>query len=357
MERPTPPDPAGRAPFAFAVCGWSGSGKTTLLESVIPVLVARGLRVAALKHDAHGIQADREGKDSDRLFRAGADVHLAGPREAMRRWHAGSAPSLSGTLSGLAREHDLVLVEGHKATPLAKVWLASEGESGAPPEAGDALAVLPRDADRPAALLALLDRWLAAAWTSAPLYGGVLIGGRSERMGRPKHLIESGGRTLLEIAAAALRPHVRELFALGAGELPAGLPALPRIPDAPGADGPLAGVRAALRWSRGGSWIVCACDHPHLTPAAVGWLVSQRAPGRWAIFPRSPDGFAQPFPGLYDARALEPLEAGAGVTPAGAAAQGPRALESLRQAWTPEIPPEFTAAWRGANRPGELPAG
>ncbi|MDP6460361.1 MAG: molybdopterin-guanine dinucleotide biosynthesis protein MobB, partial [Gemmatimonadota bacterium] len=65
------PTPAGPV---LAVCGWSGSGKTTLLDRVIPEITARGLSVAALKHDAHGLKVDPRGKDSDRLFRAGADV-------------------------------------------------------------------------------------------------------------------------------------------------------------------------------------------------------------------------------------------------------------------------------------------
>ncbi len=70
----------------LAVCGWSGSGKTTLLESLIPLLRERGLQVAVVKNDAHGVEVDRPGKDSDRLFRAGASVVLRSPRESFARW-------------------------------------------------------------------------------------------------------------------------------------------------------------------------------------------------------------------------------------------------------------------------------
>ena len=59
-----------------SVAGWSGTGKTTYLEQLIPELKRRGLRIAALKHDAHGFELDREGKDSWRLSKAGADVTL-----------------------------------------------------------------------------------------------------------------------------------------------------------------------------------------------------------------------------------------------------------------------------------------
>ncbi|MCK5379589.1 MAG: molybdopterin-guanine dinucleotide biosynthesis protein B, partial [Acidobacteria bacterium] len=111
----------------LAVCGWSGSGKTTALESVIPLLVERGLRVAVVKHDAHGIDVDREGKDSARFFTAGADVHLHAPEEQMWRLRRRPEDSLEQTISSLLGTHDLVLIEGHKETPLPKIWCHSEG--------------------------------------------------------------------------------------------------------------------------------------------------------------------------------------------------------------------------------------
>jgi len=61
-------------PPVVGVCGYSGAGKTTLIESLIPVLRQEGLSVAVVKHDAHGLSVDSRGKDSDRFYRAGADV-------------------------------------------------------------------------------------------------------------------------------------------------------------------------------------------------------------------------------------------------------------------------------------------
>jgi len=37
----------------IGLAGWSGAGKTTLLTRLIPTLVARGLRVATVKHAHH----------------------------------------------------------------------------------------------------------------------------------------------------------------------------------------------------------------------------------------------------------------------------------------------------------------
>lgn len=54
--------------------GYSDSGKTTFIENLIPALKARGLRVGVIKHDVHGFDADREGKDTWRFTRSGADA-------------------------------------------------------------------------------------------------------------------------------------------------------------------------------------------------------------------------------------------------------------------------------------------
>ena len=116
----------------LAVCGFSGAGKTTLLESAIPRLLGRGLAVAVVKHDVHGFEVDRPGKDSDRLFRAGATVALSGQQEQFERRAVGATLSLEATLARLGRDHDLLLVEGHKDTPLPKFWLGKAERLDAP---------------------------------------------------------------------------------------------------------------------------------------------------------------------------------------------------------------------------------
>ena len=60
-------------PKVYSFVAWSGTGKTTYLEGLIAALKARGMRVAAVKHDAHRFDIDREGKDSWRFARAGAE--------------------------------------------------------------------------------------------------------------------------------------------------------------------------------------------------------------------------------------------------------------------------------------------
>jgi len=303
------------------VCGFSGSGKTTMLEAAIPHLIARGLAVAIVKHDSHGFLVDKEGKDSDRFFRAGATVSLRGPTEQFTRRNAGSALTLEETLSDLARDHDLVLVEGHKDTPLPKLWVGN-AETSAPPEhVTDVQGTLLWDSDRLTLFLDFIDNWLPAIWQSCPLFGGLLIGGKSSRMGTPKQLVPFGSSMLGEIAANALmeglngaerRRNVNTLgpnvAILGAGADPDTLQHLRRLIDAPELAGPVAGLLAAHRWAPRTAWILAACDHPWLSAADVRWLISKRRPGTWAIIPRQGDNHPCPTLALYEPQALNVLE-------------------------------------------------
>ncbi len=337
----------------LALCGWSGSGKTTLLTRVIPRLARRGLAVCALKHDAHGIRYDRRGKDSDRLFEAGADVALRGPGETLVRRRRPPAAEADGdlfaTLTALLSEYDVVIVEGHKDTPLPKVWLGNADTADVPDGVESVLATLPWDSDREDALLALIDEWLPKAWREARIHAGILIGGASRRMGRPKQLLELEGRSFLERTVAALAPHADEVVLLGSGPVPAPCEDLPRLPDPPGLAGPLAGILGAMRWAPAGAWILAGCDQPMIRADAVRWLLDQRAPGRWAILPRLGEAGVEPLLAIYDARARGLLE---GLAAAGRLA--PSALTGHGRVHSPAPPTDLEAAWRNVNTPEDL---
>jgi molybdopterin-guanine dinucleotide biosynthesis protein MobB len=109
-------------PEVVSFVGTSGSGKTTLLEKVIPELVRRGVRVGAVKHDAHRFEIDHPGKDSYRLAAAGAAVTLVSSPEklALVRRHE-TAPPIEEILKTYFGDVDLVLVEGFKRSALPKV--------------------------------------------------------------------------------------------------------------------------------------------------------------------------------------------------------------------------------------------
>ena len=333
----------------FAICGHSGSGKTTLLEALLARLRTSGLALAVAKFHAHRIDVDRPGKDSDRLFRAGADVFLQGPDEGFSRTlPAGRAPAL--TLADLCRRYDLLLVEGRKSLPCAKVWLLGDGERRAPRELADALATLPRDADRAEITWDILQRWLPVQWRRPPVYGCVLIGGRSTRMGRAKHLLVRGGKTWLARTVAQLEIVAKRVAIVGEGALPRGLGGVTRLPDVPGLKGPLAGILAAMRWAPWATWLVAACDMPNVSREALAWLLATRRPGVWATLPRGPGRRGvEPLLAHYDFRARGLLEdlAAAGKSAPSLLAGHPKVLARV-------VPAHLRAAWENVNTPEDL---
>ncbi len=336
---------------ALAICGWKNSGKTTLIEKLIPCLTSEGLAVAVIKHDVHGIEIDREGKDSDRFFRAGADVFLQGPGEdALRRHRSGDA-ALDSLLADALPRYDVVLVEGHKGTDLPKVWLNRDDRPPPPEQSGNILLTLSFAENRPEAVMELLNSRLRDGITGTLPWGCLLIGGRSRRMGEPKHLIRIDGETWIERAIREMRKVVRNVVIAGAGVVPESVGAVTRLPDAVDAQGPMSGLLAAMRWNPSASWLVVACDMPDLSVGAMEWLLSERRPGAWGVMPRLPDEpvEVQPLFAFYDFRACSLVEACArsGDFSLFRLAGGPKVL-------TPCPPREIMKAWRNVNNPEEL---
>jgi len=147
----------------LAVCGWSGSGKTTLLESVIPVLSKKGLKVGVIKHTSSGINIDQPGKDSDRLFKSGAHIALQSEKELTVRMHRDdSSLTLNQQVDFFSEICDIILVEGHKAVPLPKVWL-KHPEKPDPEGLENVISVLPLDQNRSGFLLDTLDKLIEQA--------------------------------------------------------------------------------------------------------------------------------------------------------------------------------------------------
>jgi molybdopterin-guanine dinucleotide biosynthesis protein MobB len=100
----------------------SGTGKTTLLEKLIAELKRRGRKVGILKHDAHRFEIDYPGKDTHRLFSAGADaVAIASPEKIALIERCDGAPPLETLLARLFGETEIVLTEGFKRGPLPKI--------------------------------------------------------------------------------------------------------------------------------------------------------------------------------------------------------------------------------------------
>jgi len=105
-----------------SIVGKSDSGKTTLIEKLIPELVQRGYRIATVKHDTHGFEVDREGKDSWRHKKAGAHtVVISSPQKAALIRDVEKDLTLEEIREKLIRDVDLILSEGYKRGTQRKI--------------------------------------------------------------------------------------------------------------------------------------------------------------------------------------------------------------------------------------------
>jgi len=184
----------------------------------------------------------------------------------------------------------------------------------------------------------------------APVWGCVFIGGRSSRMGRPKHLLRRDGLTWLELTVRKLMTRVDAVVLSGDGEIPGPLSSLPVVADVPGLRGPLAGLMAVFRWRPGVSWLVSACDLPDLEPGALDWLLSCRGPGVRAVLPDLlNNGQVEPLLAYYDCLCRELLEelAGSGYLRLSGLVGKPGVV-------TPQPPAALRGAWRNINTPVEM---
>jgi molybdopterin-guanine dinucleotide biosynthesis protein B len=102
-------------PAVVSIVSKKDSGKTTLLEKLIPILKRRGYRVGTVKHDTHGFDIDREGKDSWRHKQAGAaTVVISCPWKLSLIQDVEREVGLDEIVARHFGDMDLVLTEGYK---------------------------------------------------------------------------------------------------------------------------------------------------------------------------------------------------------------------------------------------------
>jgi molybdopterin-guanine dinucleotide biosynthesis protein B/molybdopterin-guanine dinucleotide biosynthesis protein len=139
------PPRAAAAPALVAIVAKSNTGKTTFIEKLIPELLKLGLRVGAVKHDAHSFEIDHPGKDSWRHGQAGAHAYVISSPEKLAY-----VAKLEGELplTDIARRFfagfDLVVAEGYKRTAPHCVEIFRAGAGHAEPlcAPGEAIALV-----------------------------------------------------------------------------------------------------------------------------------------------------------------------------------------------------------------------
>ena len=314
-------------PFEVALCGYSGSGKTTLACRLLECWWDR-YRVGFVKHDAHRFAMDTPGKDTHRAMEAGAaGVMINDPHHFAR---ISTLPYSAVERASAFADADFVIAEGFKRSDLPKLLLLdADGRAerehceglfsnvlavvgpGAPPADLGATFFHRDDVD---GIAAFVERHVHQQ-AEAPLYGLVLVGGESRRMGRPKWALDYHGEPQAHRVARLLGAVCDRVFlSVRPGQDADGLPDLPALPDRFPPWGPAAGILTAMEAHREAAWLVAACDLPFLDTPTLAALVAGRDRLRIATAYRSAhDGLPEPLCAVWEPRARQRLLQAASV--------------------------------------------
>ena len=146
----------------------------------------------------------------------------------------------------------------------------------------------------------------------APLYGLVLAGGRSRRMGRDKAALDYHGRPQVEVVRDLLTPRCARVFlSVRAGDAEAyASRGIACIEDAVEDRGPAGGLWSAMRAFPEAAWLVVACDLPFLRAEVLDRLIAARGPDDEALaYASAEDGLPEPVCAIYEPAFRPRLEA------------------------------------------------
>lgn len=152
-------------------------------------------------------------------------------------------------------------------------------------------------------------QWLRAQLTAAraPLYGLVLAGGKSQRMGQDKGLIEYHGLPQREFLAEQLKGICDQVHYSVRPNQDADLNG-PVIEDSFTGLGPFGAILSAFREHPNAAWLVVACDLPLLDKAGLQHLAQKRNTSKLATAYHNPaTGWPDPLVTIWEPRAYPVL--------------------------------------------------
>lgn len=143
-----------------------------------------------------------------------------------------------------------------------------------------------------------------------PLYGLVLAGGFSQRMGRDKGLISWHGKPQRLYLYDLMKEAGLPTFFSCREEQAAGLSGYPCILDSEPGAGPADALLGAHKRYPGVAWLVLACDMPLLNLETLQFLVGKRDEQFMAMAFRAPyfdDGSPDPLCSIWEPQAFDVL--------------------------------------------------
>ena len=312
-------------PFEIAFCGFSNTGKTTLVSRLVSLL-SKSYSVGYYKHGCHRFDIDRDGKDSAVVRQSGATAVVLSDPEKHALIGLGDPGSLM-LQTGLLHV-DFLLVEGLKELPLPKLVLVdrdrkildliekkavtnvaalvAEDPEAVPPHQN--LPVLQRD-DIQGIAGFIMDFFYHNIKTK-PVFGLVLAGGKSRRMGQDKALLTYHAQSQIAHTAKMLLKRCSQVYLSCRADQQSSYRKydFPLVVDSYPDIGPLGGLLSAQRLFPEASWLVAACDLPFMDHSLLNDLTQKRNPFSFATAYRHPEGGKpEPLCAIYEPKSRVPL--------------------------------------------------
>lgn len=99
----------------------SNVGKTYVMEGIIREIKKRGLSVATIKHDVHGFDIDKKGKDTYKHRMAGAETVIISSKNRYAMIKEIKEEIDLDAIIKSVEDKDIILVEGYKGSNLRKI--------------------------------------------------------------------------------------------------------------------------------------------------------------------------------------------------------------------------------------------
>ncbi len=166
------------------------------------------------------------------------------------------------------------------------------------------------------------------------LYGLVLAGGRSRRLGRDKATLVYKGQLQLDRSIGVLKRYCEQVFISVREDQNYTVGAEPII-DRMGEIGPLGGILSAFFYHRDKDWLVLGVDMPFINVFTVKELVTARDAEKFATCFSDKDGGPEPLCTIYENKFKDKL-----LAAAKSGERSPRRILEQQAAGVHMIPPK-----------------
>jgi molybdenum cofactor guanylyltransferase len=145
--------------------------------------------------------------------------------------------------------------------------------------------------------------------TKPKIFGLILAGGYSRRMGQDKACLEFHGKPQIEYLFDLLQKYCVEVFSSKRTDQKS-YKNIPSINDSSefSGHGPLGGILSAMKEHPGADWLVIACDLPFITESTIETLLNHRDPQKIATaFISTQDTLPEPLCAIWEGHAYAPI--------------------------------------------------